>query len=65
MPAPSIDPLPLHIPLASEASVHVVERLTNDGTVMVRDSTNDELRQMRLGVAEVGGEWTLVVIGDP
>ena len=63
--AQPLDPLPLHVPFAVEVPSHVVERITNEGVLMVRDQTNGELRQMRLGVAEVGGDWTLVVIGDP
>jgi hypothetical protein len=60
-----LDPLPLHVPLAAEAPAHIVERVTNEGTLMVRDGTNGELRQMRLGVAESGSDGVLVVIGDP
>jgi hypothetical protein len=43
----------------------VVERVKNDGTVMVRDGANGELREMRLGVAEVRNDLRLVVVGDP
>jgi hypothetical protein len=61
----SLDSPPLHVPHASELPAHRFERITNEGTVMVRDGTNNELRQMRLGVAESGTESWLVVIGDP
>jgi hypothetical protein len=44
---------------------HLVTRLTNEGQLFVKDGSTGETRQMRLGVAEVGGEWTLVVVGDP
>jgi hypothetical protein len=43
----------------------LVTRLTNEGQLFVKDGSTGETRQMRLGVAEVGGEWTLVVVGDP
>jgi hypothetical protein len=49
-----IEPPPHHTPFASEVPAQVVERLTNEGTLMVKDATSDELRQMRLGVADVG-----------
>jgi hypothetical protein len=60
-----LDSLPLHVPHASELPAHRIERITNEGTVMVRDGTNNELRQMRLAVAESGDDGWLVVIGDP
>jgi hypothetical protein len=44
---------------------HVVEKIANDGTMMVRDATNGDLRQMRLGIAESGNGLWLVAIGDP
>jgi hypothetical protein len=43
----------------------LVTRLTNEGQLVVKDGSTGETRQMRLGVAKVGGEWTLVVVGDP
>lgn len=57
--------LPVHIPTAQEGDAHIVQRITNEGQVMIRDANNDELRQMRLGLADVGGTLALVVIGDP
>ena len=61
----TIQPLPDHIPLASEAPAHVVQKIANDGTLMVKDAVTGDMRQMRLGVAEVSGERTIVAVGDP
>jgi hypothetical protein len=57
------EPLPVHIPTAEEASAHVVERLTNDRTLVVRDATTGQVTTMRLGVTEWDGVLTLVAVG--
>lgn len=57
--------LPDHIDTAAEADAHIVERLTNDGTIWVRDANSGQLRPMRLGLTKVSDELTIVVVGDP
>jgi hypothetical protein len=56
-------PVPPHIPTTDEVGAYVVEKIANDGTCVVYNSDTGQRRTCRLGVLQVGGQWTLVAVG--
>jgi hypothetical protein len=62
MPTPA--PLPVHIPTADEASAHLIESISQDGTALVRDTTTGQLTTVRLGLLLLSGDlWGLIAVG--
>jgi hypothetical protein len=57
--------LPVHIPTSSEASTHLVQKIGNDGSIVVKDATTGGVMTMRLAVISVSGLLTLAAVGDP
>jgi hypothetical protein len=56
-------PVPDHIPTAEEVGCHLIEKIAQDGTCIVRDANSGQLTTCRLGILEVTNQLTVVAVG--
>ena len=54
--AVTVTELPVHIPTSSEAGAYLVERITNEGSIVVRDPDTGAKSTCRLAVLVAGGQ---------
>jgi hypothetical protein len=56
-------PLPEHTPTSAEVDAHLVEKIAQDGTLVVHDAVSGQLTTMKIAVLDVGGQLTIVAVG--
>jgi hypothetical protein len=53
------------VPTASEAGAYLVERITNEGSIVMRDPDTGVKSTCRLAVLVAAGQPVLIAVGDP